>query len=71
MTLAPDAMTLELFIERWSKPGGGYAYPWSVWRNGKQVHHGEQHDDPEESEREGMHFCQHILETAPDRITRL
>ena len=64
-------MTIELFIEKWSAPTGGYLYPWSVWKNGLQVHYGQRHTTPEQAETEGLHYCQHVLGEAPERVTRL
>ena len=64
-------MSVELFIEKWSAPVGGYLYPWSIWKDGKQIHHGQRFKTPEEAEQEGMHYCQHVLGEVPDRVTHL
>ena len=64
-------MSVELFIEKWSAPVGGYLYPWSIWKDGKQIHYGQRLKTPEEAEQEGMHYCQHVLGKVPDRVTHL
>ena len=64
-------MPIELFIEKWSAPTGGNLYPWSIWRDGRQVHHGQRMRTAEEAEQEGLRYCQHILGEVPERITRL
>ena len=64
-------MFVELFIEKWSAPVCGYLYPWSIWKDGKQIHHGQRLKTPEEAEQEGMHYCQHVLGEVPDRVTHL
>ena len=66
-----DGMTTELYIEKWSNSADDYRYPWSVWQNGQQIHFSESLESQKEAEREGMHFCQHVLGVLPDRITRL
>jgi len=64
-------MPVELFIEQWSAPTGGVLYPWSIWKDGKQVHYGQRLRTPDEAEQEGLHYCQHVLGETPERITRL
>ena len=64
-------MSVELFIEKWSAPVGVYLYPWSIWRDGKQIHYGQRLKTPEEAEQEGMHYFQHVLGEVPDRVTHL
>ena len=44
-------MSVELFIEKWSAPVGGYLYPWSIWKDGKQIHYGQRLKTPEEAEQ--------------------
>ena len=64
-------MSIELFIEKWSALTGSDLYPWSIWRDGRQVHHGQRMRTAEEAEQEGLHYCQHILREVPERVTRL
>lgn len=64
---------LEIFIERWSGPDG-VRYPWSVWRDGRQVHgsHGAaDYDDPLASEADAVEFCRTVLRRPADAVTRL
>jgi hypothetical protein len=46
---------IELFIEQWSTPTGAVLYPWSIWKDGKQVHYGQRLNTPKEAEQEGLH----------------
>ena len=62
---------LELMIERWTAPGGSTEYPWSLWRDGGQLHYGRHHGSAEAAEAEGIEFCRRTLHQEPDRITRL
>ena len=39
-------MSVELFIEKWSAPVGVYLYPWSIWKDGKQIHYGQRLKTP-------------------------
>lgn len=64
-------MPTELFIEKWSAQTEDYLYPWSIWQDGRQVHFGQRMRTPEEAEREGLHYCQHVLGELPERVTRL
>ena len=43
-------MPIELFIEQWSSPSVDVLYPWSIWKDGKQMHYGQRLRTPEEAE---------------------
>jgi hypothetical protein len=64
---------IEVFIERWTGDDG-VTFPWSVWRDGKQVFgsHGRmRYDDPGIAEYDALRFCQEVVKAAPDRVNRL
>ena len=62
---------LEVYVERWTEPGGGTRFPWSVWLDGKQVQHNGRHDDPAAAEAEAVAFCRQMIGREPDRVRRL
>lgn len=62
---------LELLIERWTAPAGSTEYPWSLWRDGRQLLYGDRHGSAGAAEAEAIEFCRQNLHQEPDRITRL
>ena len=61
-------MSVELFIEKWSAPVGGYLYPWSIWKDGKQIHYGQRLKTkplPRGSDEAfGLRFCATVNESS-------
>ena len=62
---------LEVYIERWTEPGGITRFPWSVWVDGRQVQHSGRNDDPDAAEAEARDFCRKAIGREPDRVRRL
>lgn len=70
---AANTGTIEVFIERWVKAGVS-AYPWSIWRDGRQVmsSHGRgNYDDPDQSEMDAVLVCERLFGRKPDTLERL
>ena len=64
---------LEVYIECWSNDDGT-TYPWSLWRDGKQVfssHGRTRYDDADAAEHDALRFCSETLKRSPDALTRL
>ncbi len=63
---------IEVMIERWTGPGGGVNFRWSVWRDGHRVQMGrDSYPTAEAGEADAREFCVHGLGREPDRVTRL
>lgn len=62
---------IELIVERWTSPGGGESFMWSVWRDGKRVGMGRPQGAADLAETEGGQWCWRELKHPPDRVTRL
>ena len=58
-------------IERWSEPGRGDGFRWSLWAEGKRIGMGGPHDSAAASEDEATGLCERKLGRRPDRVTRL
>ena len=70
---AANAGIIEVFIERWVKTGAS-AYPWSIWRDGRQVmsSHGRgEYGDPDQSEMDAVLVCERLFGRKPDTLERL
>ena len=64
---------IEIYIECWASPEGT-RYPWSVWRNGRQIessHATSLFEDPDESEVAARQFCNEVLNESPSSVVRL
>ncbi len=62
---------IEVIIERWKQRDGHVDFLWSVWRDGKRQAMGQPLSSPEAAEAAALEVCQRVLQSAPDRVTRL
>jgi hypothetical protein len=69
--LTGAGIVVELIIERWTNLNQNTDYRWSVWIDGRRVEMGGPHETADDSEREGLAYCQRSMARQPDRVTRL